>query len=132
MREMRRDEAKHTARQRAHGRGPACRSTAHTEGSAPAPCPSHSSLPRGRCLRGVQDNLKGVLPWEGWWQTSAPCHWQGDEMGCDRSTLSAFLTASSGVSLLLFLSCHVNTQQALLQGTTAQRRFGEVPLIGTE
>lgn len=57
---------------------------------------------------------------------------RADEMGCDRSTLSAFLTASSRVSLLLFLSCHVNTQQALLQGTAAQRRFGEVPLIGTE
>lgn len=132
MREMRRDEAKHTARQRAHGRGPACRSTAHTEGSAPTPCPSHSSLPRGRCLRGVQDNLKECYRGKAGGKPVPRVTGRADEMGCDRSTLSAFLTASSGVSLLLFLSCHVNTQQALLQGTTAQRRFGEVPLIGTE
>lgn len=66
-----------TRRDSGHMAGDPHAGALHTEGSAPAPCPSHSSLPRGRCLRGVQDNLKGVLPWEGWWQTSAPCRWQG-------------------------------------------------------
>lgn len=62
-----------------------------------------------------------------------PCVTGGaDKTGCDRSTSSAFLIASSGVPLLLFLSCRVNTRQALLHGTAAQRQFGEVPLIQTE